>query len=231
MAARASAHQSCCQPAEAASRAASTGYEGSTIDFGSRRQSRSISDSAIPTAAKYRYAGSALSRCSRSSRTARAANTTAVANSTSGYRRLIGASQSAHLPRSSSQPNTGTLCRLRIGRPQEGQRDAGRTSDPPRGTRYTTTFRNEPTASPSSVTSGSSAASGSGAAIGSPFGGREGRERCGGGGRGLRPRTANREPLGVEQRAQHVLHDPAVPVVVGLAGGVDAHHRVELDLA
>ena len=30
------------------------------------------------------------------------------------------------------------------------------------------------------------------------------------------------------QRAQHVLQDPAVAVVVRLAGGVDAHHRVEL---
>src|SRR5580692_6725030 len=31
-----------------------------------------------------------------------------------------------------------------------------------------------------------------------------------------------------EQRAQHVLHDPAVPVVLGLAGGVDPHHGLEL---
>ena len=34
-----------------------------------------------------------------------------------------------------------------------------------------------------------------------------------------------------EQRAQHVLHDAAVAVVLRLAGGVDAHPRVELDVA
>src|ERR1700735_5137032 len=33
-----------------------------------------------------------------------------------------------------------------------------------------------------------------------------------------------------EQRTQHVLHDSAVPVVVGFAGRVDAYGRVELDL-
>src|SRR6185312_3654656 len=33
----------------------------------------------------------------------------------------------------------------------------------------------------------------------------------------------------LEHVAQHVLQDAAVVVVVGLAGGVDAHHRVELD--
>src|SRR6478735_335185 len=33
---------------------------------------------------------------------------------------------------------------------------------------------------------------------------------------------------GLQQAAQDVLHDAAVPVVVGLTGGVDAHDGVEL---
>src|SRR4051812_13328623 len=38
-------------------------------------------------------------------------------------------------------------------------------------------------------------------------------------------------PLSAAQHAaQDVLHDPAVAVVVRLAGGVDAHGRLELDL-
>ena len=36
--------------------------------------------------------------------------------------------------------------------------------------------------------------------------------------------------LRAQQVAQHVLHDAAVAVVVRLAGGVDAHDRVELDV-
>src|SRR5689334_8624912 len=36
-------------------------------------------------------------------------------------------------------------------------------------------------------------------------------------------------PSGLEHVAQHVLQDAAVAVVVRLAGGVDAHHGVELD--
>src|SRR5919205_2464389 len=69
---------------------------------------------------------------------------------------LIGAAQSAHRPRSSSQPSTGTLCRLRTALPQCGQCDPGRTSDSSRGTRWITTFRNDPTARPSRATMPSS---------------------------------------------------------------------------
>ena len=41
------------------------------------------------------------------------------------------------------------------------------------------------------------------------------------------PRGAPRDRSPLEQRAQHVRQDPAVPEVLGLARGVDAHHRVE----
>jgi hypothetical protein len=34
----------------------------------------------------------------------------------------------------------------------------------------------------------------------------------------------------VDQRPQHVLHDSAIAVVVGLAWSVDPHHRVEADI-
>src|SRR5512133_1041608 len=40
-----------------------------------------------------------------------------------------------------------------------------------------------------------------------------------------------RMPLFPQQRPQHVLHDAAVAVVVGLTWSVDTHHRVEADVA
>jgi hypothetical protein len=48
--------------------------------------------------------------------------------------------------------------------------------------------------------------------------------------RGKVSRAEDRRSRSTAQHSpQHVLHDPAVAVVVGLAGGVDADHRVELD--
>src|SRR4051812_1813456 len=40
--------------------------------------------------------------------------------------------------------------------------------------------------------------------------------------------VAGAVPSAAEQAPQHELHDPAVPVVVRLPWGVDAHDRVEL---
>jgi hypothetical protein len=37
-------------------------------------------------------------------------------------------------------------------------------------------------------------------------------------------------PLFPQQRPQHVLHDAAVAVVVGLTWSVDTHHRVKVDV-
>ena len=42
--------------------------------------------------------------------------------------------------------------------------------------------------------------------------------------------SGHRTRSGLQHVAQHVLQDAAVAVVVRLAGGVDAHHGVELDL-
>src|SRR6476469_9748936 len=48
----------------------------------------------------------------------------------------------------------------------------------------------------------------------------------------VRPSEEGHDPRGsaAQHAPQDVLHDPAVAVVVGLAGGVDADHGVELDL-
>src|SRR5918999_1195581 len=45
------------------------------------------------------------------------------------------------------------------------------------------------------------------------------------------PRPRSMRCASAAQRAQHVLHDPAVAVVARLAGGVDPHGRVELHVA
>src|SRR5215217_5580202 len=60
----------------------------------------------------------------------------------------MGARQARQRPRSSSQPATGTLSRQATGVPQEGQRDPGRTSVSRRGTRWMTTWANDPAARP-----------------------------------------------------------------------------------
>src|SRR5215208_3724195 len=62
----------------------------------------------------------------------------------------MGARQCRQRPRSSSQPSTGRLSRQPTGSPQDGQHQAGRTIDSPRGTRWMTTLANDPKASPSS---------------------------------------------------------------------------------
>src|SRR5262245_33674521 len=107
MSARTNAHQSPSMAESRASRTASTGYDGSTIAVGSRRQSRSMRASAMPMAPKYRYAGRALgSLIAMASRT----NRIAVNASTSGYRTEMGAPQDAQPPRNMSHPSTGMLC-------------------------------------------------------------------------------------------------------------------------
>ena len=80
--------------------------------LGSRPTSRSIMARLIPIAVKYSTAGSAASCCRSANRIATATNSTAVNSSTSGYRALIRTRQSAHRPRSTSQPSTGMLCRF-----------------------------------------------------------------------------------------------------------------------
>src|SRR4051794_38398552 len=82
----------------------------------------------------------------------------AVRASTIGYLRLIAASQLRHLPRSSSQLRTGMLSRGAMNVPQLGQADGGRTTDSPRGTRQTTTFRNDPITSPRTAQKAASSA-------------------------------------------------------------------------
>ena len=64
-----------------------------------------------------------------------AAKITPVASSTSGYRSEIGRRQRRQRPRSAIQERTGTLSNQRMGAPQEGQDELGRTSDIPLGTR------------------------------------------------------------------------------------------------
>jgi hypothetical protein len=56
---------------------------------------------------------------------------------------------SRHFPRSSSHDTMGTLSRAATGWSHSGQRERGATTDSFRGTRWITTLRNEPTASPS----------------------------------------------------------------------------------
>src|SRR5262249_27315284 len=112
-----------------------TGYEGSTIAFGRRRTCRSITTSATPIAAKYRYAGAALSRPRLDRRSVTATNNSDVANSTSGYHTAIGRPHPKHRPRRTTQLTTGMLCDGLIGVPHDGHRDPGRSSESPRGTR------------------------------------------------------------------------------------------------
>jgi hypothetical protein len=61
---------------------------------------------------------------------------------------LIGSPQLRHFPRRISQLMTGMLSRGAISLPQPGQRERGCTTDSPAGTRWITTFKNEPMSSP-----------------------------------------------------------------------------------
>src|SRR3982750_2525245 len=72
----------------------------------------------------------------------------ALASSIAGYRGLIGARHARQRPRRISQEKTGTLSHDAIGFPHEGQRARGDPSAPPRGSRWTTTFRKLPTIRP-----------------------------------------------------------------------------------
>src|SRR3712207_5023026 len=56
--------------------------------------------------------------------------------------------QSRQRPRSSSQESTGTLSYGRTGVAHAGHAERGLTSEPPRGRRWATTFRNEPSRRP-----------------------------------------------------------------------------------
>src|SRR5687768_8547051 len=60
----------------------------------------------------------------------------------------MGASQERQRPRSRTQETSGTLSRDRMGAPQLGHRERGRTIDSPRGTRWTATVRKLPKTSP-----------------------------------------------------------------------------------
>src|SRR5829696_2026892 len=70
----------------------------------------------------------------------------------------MGARQARQRTRSSRQPSTGTLSCQATGWPQAGQREPGRTSDSPRGTRWMTTLAKEPKARPSRPASTAAAA-------------------------------------------------------------------------
>src|SRR6266508_5480778 len=61
----------------------------------------------------------------------------------------MGARQRRQRPRSRAQLTSGMLSRGAIALPHEGQREAGRTSDSLRGTRWITTFANDPNTRPS----------------------------------------------------------------------------------
>ena len=72
----------------------------------------------------------------------------AVPSSTSGYRMEIGAAQARQRPRSTSHDSTGTLSVARMCVPHAVQALGGKAMDRPMGTRYTTTFRNDPMSDP-----------------------------------------------------------------------------------
>src|SRR5690242_8762679 len=61
------------------------------------------------------------------------------------------ARQSRQRPRSSSHETTGISSRGRMPASQAGQCERGRTTDSPRGTRWMTTFRNDPTTRPTAA--------------------------------------------------------------------------------
>ena len=92
---------------------------------------------------KYSHAGSSSSWPVRCRVAVTATKARQVVSSISGYRMLIRKPQPEHHPRSASQPNTGTLCRLRTWVWQFGQCEPGQSSDWPAGTRWMTTVRNE----------------------------------------------------------------------------------------
>src|SRR3981081_2213383 len=99
----------------------------------------------IMPAVKTRKAGRAQSAPKRAPT---AANKPAVRSSTAGYRGDIEVPQVRHFPPRISQEMTGILSRSANWVPQLGHLDRGRTIDSLRGTRWMTTLRNEPTASP-----------------------------------------------------------------------------------
>jgi hypothetical protein len=96
------------------------------------RWSRSIPATAISIAAN----GSHRARSSSTPRVrATPTNTAPVSASTNGYRALIAAPQLRQRPRRKSHETTGMLSYGLTGVPQDGHRDAGVTSDSPRGSR------------------------------------------------------------------------------------------------
>ncbi len=84
----------------------------------------------------------------RPNRRKQATNSSPVASSTSGYIAEIGCPHERHLPRSHSQPKTGTLSYGLIGVRQRGQRELGDTTDNPSGIRAMQTFRKLPNTIP-----------------------------------------------------------------------------------
>src|SRR5665213_2991139 len=115
--------------------------------LGRINSSRSILERARSPATK-------ISNAARSqlkpSRAATPANSPAQDNSTRGYLAEIGLRHILHFPRKRIQDSTGTLSRSRIGVWHKGQVERGLIIDSWSGTRYITTFKNDPMARPNS---------------------------------------------------------------------------------
>ena len=124
-------------------------------------------------------------------------------SSTRGYVTEMGVRQKPQRPRSSNQLTSGTFIHQRRGRPQRGQWLPGRSTEPPRGNRHTTTLVKLPTARPS--TRASNASDGSGGPAISGAGGHP-NGRGAGGARGPWAENAHREATPPTRRST----DPAL---------------------
>src|SRR5437879_6955006 len=85
-----------------------------------------------------------------------------------GYRAEIGSLQYRQRPLRKIHPNTGILSYHASGVLHFGQCDGGVTSDSPRGSRHTTTFKKLPTHAPSAKINGMNARCGMGQAAYKP---------------------------------------------------------------
>ena len=85
---------------------------------------------------------------------------TAQAVSTSGYRAEMRAPQCRQRPRSATHDTMGTSSAALSSLEHDGQCDGGATIDSPRGTRHSTTLRNDPINAPSTKANTTTSAGG-----------------------------------------------------------------------
>src|SRR5450432_3417977 len=133
---------------------------GKVMTSGSSWVARSMNDSTSSTPAKVKYRAKRASRTPLASVGSAATNfhqiaaaSSAAQSSTTGWRAENGARQVRQRPRRRRYERIGMLSAARTGAPQPSQREAGRTTDSPRGTRSMQTLKKLPHRAPNTPAS------------------------------------------------------------------------------